>query len=122
MNGPFASPQSLSTGGPHFTAAHFNFDHIERPWRWAIEHVAVRGIKRPFMTRTLQPFVLTFVIHRTREMSALLPVRMKFARFRTNQNCRIFLSRIIEVECRVEPEARGSFDSRRRQTRDFARI
>src|SRR6185503_19232452 len=122
MNGLFVSPESLSAGGPHFTVADFNVDHVERAWRWSIKHVAGRRIKGTLVTGTLQPFLLTFVIDRTREVRALLPVSVKFTRFRTNQNCRIFLSRIVEVECRVKSKTCGPLDSSRRQTRGLASI
>ena len=55
-------------------------------------------------------------------MRAFLPVSVKFARFRPNQNCRIFFRRIVEIERGVESKALGSFDASRRQSFSLPRI
>src|SRR5438105_12718976 len=69
----------LSAQRPHSAVANFNFDHIQRARRRTVQNVSRRGIESAFVTWTLESLMLARVIHRTREVRALLAVRVVLA-------------------------------------------
>src|SRR5439155_26445292 len=100
----------------------FNFNHSQRARRRAVQDSSRLGIESAVVTWTLESLVLARVIYWTREMRALLAVRVVLTAFRANQDCRIFLGWIMKVKRRVRRECFGAVDARRCNRRSLSRL
>src|SRR5215208_1605563 len=98
---------------PDLSVASFNRDNIKRSRRWSIKNVAGRGVKRTFMTGTLETLLIARVVNRTTQVSTLLPVSVIDAISGANQNRGVIARWIVEVQSTVRRQRFGASNTNR---------
>src|SRR5215213_8867018 len=98
---------------PDLSVASLNLDNIKRSGRWPIKNVAGRGVKRTFMTGTLETLLIARVVNRTTQVSTLLPVSVIGAVSGANQNRGVIACWIVKVQSTVRRQRQGSINTNR---------